>query len=62
MEPFVGVAETAAYLAVKKNWVYEMVRLGRSPSCKIRPFRRFRLSQLEAWAREHQVPLNREKD
>jgi excisionase family DNA binding protein len=53
MESFVGVTEVAALLAVKVSWVYEMVRLGKLPSYKIGPFRRFRLSEIEAWAREH---------
>ncbi len=52
MEPFVGIREAAAFLSVKVSWVYEKVRLGQLPSYKVGPFRRFRLSELETWARE----------
>lgn len=51
MEPFVGIEEAAKFLAVKKSWLYEQVRFDRAPSYKIGAFRRFRLTELEAWAR-----------
>ena len=53
MEGFVGVKVAAAFLDVKISWLYEMVRLGKVPSYKVGPFRRFKLSELDAWAREH---------
>jgi excisionase family DNA binding protein len=60
MEPFVGIAEAAEFLNVKTSWVYEQVRLGRMPSYKVGAFRRFRLSELDAWARrvEDEVSKN----
>ena len=51
MEPFVGIKEAAEFLDVKVSWVYEQVRLGKLPSYKIGAFRRFKLSELDAWAR-----------
>jgi excisionase family DNA binding protein len=51
VEPFVGVDEAARHLAVKVSWLYEAVRLNKVPSYKIGPFRRFKLSELDAWAR-----------
>ncbi len=53
MEPegFVGIEDAARFLAVKVSWVYEQVRLNRLPSYKVGAFRRFKLSELEAWAR-----------
>ncbi len=50
-EPFVGIEEASRFLGVKISWLYEAVRLNRVPSYKIGSFRRFRLSELEAWAR-----------
>jgi excisionase family DNA binding protein len=52
MEGFVGVKVAAAFLDVKVSWVYEMVRLGKLPSYKIGPFRKFKLTQLDTWAQE----------
>ncbi len=49
-EPFVGIEEASRFLSVKVSWTYEQVRLGRLPSYRIGKFRRFRLSELEAWA------------
>lgn len=54
MEPFVGIEEAAEFLAVKISWLYEQVRLNRLPSHKVGHFRRFKLSELEAWARGSQ--------
>ncbi len=48
-EPFVGIEKAAAFLGVKSSYVYEQVRLGKMPSYKVGKFRRFRLSELEAW-------------
>jgi excisionase family DNA binding protein len=53
MEVFVGAKEVAVFLGVKVSWVYEMVRLGKLPSDKTGPLRRFRLSEVEAWAKAH---------
>jgi excisionase family DNA binding protein len=50
MEPFVGIEEAARFLGVKRSWMYEQCRLNKLPSHKVGPFRRFRLSELEAWA------------
>ncbi len=50
-EPFVGIEEASRFLSVKVSWTYEQVRLGRLPSYRIGKFRRFRLSELETWAK-----------
>ncbi len=55
MEPFVNIAEAAEFLGVKVSWVYEQVRLNKLPSYKVGAFRRFRLSELDAWARARQA-------
>ena len=49
-ERFVGIEEAAEHLHVKRSWLYEQVRLGRVPSYKVGAFRRFKLTELEAWA------------
>lgn len=49
-EPFVDLEAASAFLGVKLTWTYEMVRLGKLPSYKVGKFRRFRLSELAAWA------------
>lgn len=49
-EGFVGIDEAAQFLGVKRSWLYEKVRLGRVPSHKVGAFRRFKLSELDAWA------------
>jgi len=51
-EPFVDLEAASAFLGVKDTWMYEAVRLGRVPSYKVGKFRRFRISELEAWMRE----------
>ncbi len=51
MEQFVDIETASRFLSVKVSWLYEQVRLGRVPSVKIGKFRRFRLSELEQWAR-----------
>jgi excisionase family DNA binding protein len=48
-EPFVDLETASAFLGVKPPWMYEAVRLGRVPSYKVGKFRRFRVSELEAW-------------
>ncbi len=50
-EPFVGIEEAAKFLAVKVSYLYEQCRLGKVPSYKVGAFRRFKLSELDAWAR-----------
>lgn len=60
MEPFVNIQEAATFLRVRISWLYEQCRFGRVPSYKIGAFRRFRLSELESWARangRHADPL-----
>ncbi len=51
MEPFVRIQEAAAFLGVKVSWLYEQVRLNKVPSYKVGAFRRFKLTELDAWAR-----------
>jgi excisionase family DNA binding protein len=43
----------AGFLCVKVSWLYEQVRLGRVPSYRVGKFRRFRVSELEAWLKEN---------
>jgi len=52
-EGLIEIGEAARYLAVKTSWLYEQVRLGRVPSYRVGKFRRFRVSELESWLREH---------
>lgn len=49
LKQYVGIEEAAAYLGVKKSWLYENVRLGRVPSYKVGSMRRFKLTELEEW-------------
>ncbi len=55
MEPFVNIRQAAEFLGVRISWLYEQVRLGKIPSYKIGAFRRFKLSELDAWARDRQA-------
>jgi excisionase family DNA binding protein len=48
-ENLVGIEEAARFLSVKVSWLYEQVRLGKVPSYRIGKFRRFRISELEAY-------------
>jgi excisionase family DNA binding protein len=50
----VKIREAAEFLNVKVSWIYEQVRLNRLPSYKVGAFRRFKLSELDAWARARQ--------
>ncbi len=52
MEPFVAIEEAARHLAVPVSWLYEQAARGKVPSRKIGKYRRFKLSELEDWARE----------
>ncbi len=54
-EPFVDIEAAAKFLGVKVSYLYEECRLGRIPSYKLGKFRRFRLSELEAWATARQA-------
>ena len=51
-EGLIGIEEAAGFLCVKVSWLYEQVRLGRVPSYRVGKFRRFRMSELEAWLQE----------
>jgi excisionase family DNA binding protein len=51
VEPFVRIQEAAAFLGVKVSWLYEQVRLNKVPSYKVGAFRRFKLTELDAWAK-----------
>ena len=51
-EGLIGIEEVAGFLCVKVSWLYEQVRLGRVPSYRVGKFRRFRMSELEAWLQE----------
>lgn len=51
-EALIGIEAAALFLSVKVSWLYEQVRLGRVPSYRVGKFRRFRVSELEAWLKE----------
>jgi excisionase family DNA binding protein len=51
----VKIEDAAQFLGVKVSWIYEQVRLDRMPSHKVGHFRRFKLSELDAWARARQT-------
>ncbi len=55
-EGLVDIQQAARFLHVKVSWLYEQVRLDRVPSYKLGGFRRFRLSELEAWVRGNGKP------
>ena len=54
VERFVAIQEAAEFLGVRVSWIYEQVRLNRMPSHKAGHFRRFKLSELDDWARGSQ--------
>ena len=47
-----AIEEAADFLGVKVSWLYEQVRLDKIPSYRVGRFRRFRISELEAWLQE----------
>ena len=51
MEAYVPIQTAAAFLSVKPSHLYALVRAGRIPSTKVGALRRFRLSELDEWAR-----------
>lgn len=54
-EPFISVAEGAALLSVPENTLYKMALARRVPSYKIGKLRRFRRSELIAFAENFRV-------
>jgi len=54
-EPFISVSEGAALLAVPENTLYKMALARRVPSYKIGKLRRFRRSELIAFAENFRV-------
>lgn len=54
-EPFISVAEGAALLSVPENTLYKMALARRVPSYKIGKLRRFRRSELIAFAEGFRV-------
>jgi excisionase family DNA binding protein len=56
---YMSAQEVAAYFGVSTDWVYERAAAGELPSYKFGGHRRFRRSELDAWAeaqREGQAP------
>jgi excisionase family DNA binding protein len=49
VEPYVPIEEAARFLAVPLSWLYDAASKGKVPSRKIGKYRRFRLSELDAW-------------
>jgi len=54
-EPFISVAEGAALLSVPENTLYKLALARRVPSYKIGKLRRFRRSELIAFAEAFRV-------
>ncbi len=50
-EPYVPIEEAARFLAVPVSWLYEQAARGKVPSRKLGKYRRFRISELEEWAK-----------
>ena len=48
-EPYVSIEDAARFLAVPLSWLYDAASRGKVPSRKIGKYRRFRLSELDAW-------------
>jgi excisionase family DNA binding protein len=46
--------EVAAYLGVKKSWVYAEARAGRIPHVRLGRYTRFQPDSIEAWAAERE--------
>ena len=62
VESYVPIEDAARFLAVPLSWLYDADSKGKVPSRKIGKYRRFKLSELEAWASgngnsEHADPL-----
>jgi excisionase family DNA binding protein len=53
IEPWIGVDDLALALGVSTDWVYEKAAAGDLPSYKFGGHRRFRVSEVEAWADRH---------
>ena len=51
MEAYIGIEQASQFLGVKRSWLYEQCRLNRVPSYKMGQLRRFKLSELEEWAK-----------
>jgi excisionase family DNA binding protein len=45
----ISAEECAAYLGVEMNWVYRNAKSGLIPSVKIGKYRKFRISEIDAW-------------
>ncbi len=52
-EPYVDLDTAAAFLCLKPAQIYEAVSLYGLPSTKLGKLRRFKVSELEAWAQAH---------
>jgi excisionase family DNA binding protein len=50
-EPFVDIKTAADFLGVKVSFLYDLASRGKVPSAKVGKYRRFRLSELEAWVK-----------
>lgn len=49
MEPMVDVAKLEEVYGMPRSWWYTAAESGRVPSYKAGKYRRFRLSEIEAW-------------
>ena len=57
MEPLVDVEKVKEVYGNKLSWWYAAAEAGRVPSYKVGKYRRFRLSEIEAWlAAQRQGP------
>ena len=50
------VESLAAYLNVKKQWVYERITLNEIPFFKIGKFPRFKKTEIDGWLESQKVP------
>jgi PTS system nitrogen regulatory IIA component len=48
-ERLVPIEQAAEFLGVPTSWLYDQAARGKVPSYKVGKYRRFRVSELEAW-------------
>jgi excisionase family DNA binding protein len=57
MEPFVDVKKLEEVFGTPRSWWYQKAEDGKVPSYRIGKYRRFRISEIEAWlAAQRQGP------
>jgi excisionase family DNA binding protein len=56
MEHFLTAHQLAEKLQVSADWIYDQASSGGMPSYRIGTIRRFRVSEIEDWLRQHREP------